>query len=38
LREECRLRVFNSVVLKKILGLKTDEVTEDWGRLWRGAL
>jgi hypothetical protein len=34
LREEYRLRVFNNVVLRKILWPKADEVTEDWGRLW----
>ena len=30
LTEEHRLRVFGNSVLKKILGPKRDEVTEDW--------
>jgi hypothetical protein len=33
LREECRLRVFDNIVLKIIFGPKRDEVTEDWRRL-----
>jgi hypothetical protein len=33
LREECRLRVFESRVLRRIFGPKTDEVTEEWRRL-----
>jgi hypothetical protein len=33
LREECRLRVFNSRVLKRIFGPKRDEVTGEWRRL-----
>jgi hypothetical protein len=28
--EEHRLRVFNNLVLRKILRPKTDEVAEDW--------
>jgi len=33
LREEQKLRVFESGMLGKILGLKTDEVTGEFGRL-----
>jgi hypothetical protein len=33
LREECRLRVFENRVLRKIFGLKRDEVTGEWRRL-----
>jgi hypothetical protein len=33
LREEHRLRVFTNRVLRKIFGLRRDEVTGDWGRL-----
>jgi hypothetical protein len=33
LREECRLRVFENGVLKRIFGPKRDEVTGDWRRL-----
>jgi hypothetical protein len=33
LREEHRLRVFESVVLRKILGCKKDEVMGEWRRL-----
>jgi len=33
LREECRLRVFESRVLRKIFGRKRDEVTEEWRKL-----
>ena len=33
LREECRLRVFENMVLRKIFGLKWDEVTGEWRRL-----
>jgi hypothetical protein len=33
LREECRLRVFENKVLRRILGLKRDEVTGEWRRL-----
>jgi hypothetical protein len=33
LREECRLRVFESRVLRKIFGPKRDEVTEEWRKL-----
>ena len=30
LREECRLRVFENRVLRRILGPKMDEVTGEW--------
>jgi hypothetical protein len=33
LREECRLRVFESRVLRRIFGLKRDEVTGKWKRI-----
>jgi hypothetical protein len=33
LREECRLRVFENRVLRKIFGPKRDEVTGNWRRL-----
>jgi hypothetical protein len=33
LREERRLRVFENRVLRRILGLKRDEVTGEWRRL-----
>jgi hypothetical protein len=33
LREECRLRLFDKRVLRRIFGPKRDEVTEDWRRL-----
>jgi len=33
LREECRLRVFKNVVLRKVFGPKRDEVTGEWRRL-----
>jgi hypothetical protein len=33
LKEECRLRVFENRVLRKIFGPKRDEVTGDWRRL-----
>jgi len=32
LREEHRLRVFDNRVLRKLLGLKRDEVTREWRR------
>ena len=31
--EECRLRVFENRVLRRIFGSKKDEVTGDWRRL-----
>jgi hypothetical protein len=33
LREECRLRVFENRVLRRILGPKRDEVRGEWRRL-----
>jgi hypothetical protein len=33
LREEHRLRVFENRVLRRIFGLRRDEVTEDWRKL-----
>jgi hypothetical protein len=33
LREECRLRVFQIKVLRRIFGPKRDEVTWEWRRL-----
>jgi hypothetical protein len=33
LREEHRLRVFENRVLRRMFGLKRDEVTEDWRKL-----
>jgi len=33
LREECRLRVFEDRVLRRIFGPKRDEVTMDWRKL-----
>jgi len=33
LREECRLRVFENRVLKRIFGTKRDEVTVEWRKL-----
>jgi hypothetical protein len=33
LREECRLRVFENKMLRRIFGLKRDEVTGEWRRL-----
>jgi hypothetical protein len=33
LREECRLRVFENKVLRRIVGPKRDEVTGEWSRL-----
>jgi hypothetical protein len=33
LREECRLRVFKSRVLRRIFGPKRDDVTGEWRRL-----
>jgi hypothetical protein len=32
-REECRLRVFENTVLRRIFGPKRDEVTREWRRL-----
>jgi hypothetical protein len=33
LREECRLRVFENKVLRRIFGPKRDEVTREWRTL-----
>jgi len=33
LREECRLRVYENKVLRRIFGPKRDEVTEKWRKL-----
>jgi hypothetical protein len=33
LREECRLRGFENMVLTRIFGPKRDEVTGEWRRL-----
>jgi hypothetical protein len=33
LREECRLRVLENMVLRRIFGPKRDEVTGEWRRL-----
>jgi hypothetical protein len=33
LKEECRLRVFENKVLRRIFGPKSDEVTGEWRRL-----
>jgi hypothetical protein len=33
LREECRLRIFENWVLRRIFGTKRDAVMEEWRRL-----
>jgi hypothetical protein len=38
LREECRLRVFENRVLRRIFGPKRDEVTGEWRRLHKKEL
>jgi len=38
LREECRLRVFESRVLRRIFGPKRDEIIGDWIKLHNGEL
>jgi hypothetical protein len=38
LREEHRLRVFENRVLRRILGPKRDEVTEEWRKLYNEEL
>jgi hypothetical protein len=38
LREECRLRVFENRVLRRIFGPKRDEVTGEWRRLYNKEL
>ena len=37
-REECRLRVFENRVLRRIFGLKRDKVTGEWRKLKNGEL
>jgi len=32
-REECRLRMSENRALRRIFGLKSDEVTEEWRKL-----
>jgi hypothetical protein len=38
LREECRLRVFENKVLRRIFGPKRDEVIGEWRRLHNSEL
>jgi hypothetical protein len=38
MREERRLRVFENKVLRRIFGLKRDEVTGEWRKLQNGEL
>ena len=38
LREECRLRVFENRVLRRIFGPKRDVVTVEWKKLHNGEL
>jgi hypothetical protein len=38
LREECRLRVFENKVLRRMFEPKRDEVTGEWRRLHNGEL
>ena len=38
LRAECRLRVFEKRVLRRIFGPKRDEVTGEWRKLHKEAL
>ena len=33
MREQCRLRVYEKRVLRRIFGLKRDEVTREWRKL-----
>ena len=33
MREECRLRVFENRILRRIFGPKRDEVTGEWRKL-----
>jgi hypothetical protein len=33
LREECRLRVFENRVLRRLFGPKRDEITREWRKL-----
>jgi len=34
LRDDCRLRVFENRVLRRIFGTKRDEVTSEWTKLY----
>ena len=38
LMDECRLRVFENMVLRRIFGLKRDEATGEWRRLHKKEL
>jgi hypothetical protein len=38
LREDCKLRVFDNSVLRRIFGPKRDKVTGDWRKLTNGEL
>jgi len=38
MREERRLRVFENRVLRRIFGLKRDEVTREWRKLYNEEL
>jgi hypothetical protein len=38
LREQCRLRVFGYLVLRRIFGSKRDEVTGEWRKLHKEKL
>ena len=38
LREECRHRVFENSMLRRIYGPRLDEVTGEWRRLYNGTL
>jgi hypothetical protein len=38
LREECRLRVTENRVLRRIFGPKRDEVTREWRKLYNEKL
>ena len=38
LREERKLRVFENMALKRIFGLRRDEVTGEWRRLYNEVL
>jgi hypothetical protein len=38
LRKECKLRVFENRVLRRIVGSKRDELTGEWKRLYNKEL
>jgi hypothetical protein len=38
LREECRLRMFENRVLRRIFRPKGEEVTGEWRKLYKGSL